>query len=205
MGAYAPVSIVDDALLTRVLDDVILPTLAALRDSGHPFRGLLYAGLMLTEQGPKVVEFNARFGDPETQVVLPLLRSSLLEPMLAIARGDSIRGAHLDWHDHAAVTTVLAAGGYPGAYRKGDPITIPDNVAAAEDVIVFHAGTALRDGRLVTNGGRVLAVTGIARSMHDAAERSRSAAAAIRFEGKQFRSDIGWRELTRRATVASDA
>ncbi|HEX7117167.1 MAG TPA: phosphoribosylamine--glycine ligase [Longimicrobiales bacterium] len=199
MGAYAPVSRVDAALLERIRREILLPTLAALREDGRPFQGLLYAGLMLTADGPKVVEFNARFGDPETEALLPLLRSSLLEPMLGIARGDTITTSRLDWHDGYALTTVLASGGYPGAYDKGKPITIPAEVAQADDVVVFHAGTALKDGRLVTAGGRVLAVTAVAPTIEQAARRSRDAADAIDFEGKRYRRDIGWRELTRRA------
>ncbi len=199
MGAYAPVSRVDAALLERVRREILLPTLAAMRDDGRPFRGLLYAGLMLTADGPRVVEFNARFGDPETQALLPLLRSSLLEPVLGIARGDTITTSGLDWHGGYALTTVLASAGYPGAYEKGKPIEIPANIAEADDVVVFHAGTELRDGRLVTAGGRVLAVTAIAPTIERAAERSRAAAEAIEFEGKQYRRDIGWRELKRHA------
>ena len=200
MGAYAPVAIATDALLDEVRRTILLPTLAALRDDGHEFRGLLYAGLMLTASGPKVIEFNARFGDPETQVVVPLLRSSLLEPMLAIARGGSIRGLKLDWHAGAALTTVLAAGGYPGNYSRGTTVTIPPAVHEAPDVFVYHAGTALKDGRLVTSGGRVLAATALAADMRGAAERSRWAADAIHFDGKYYRSDIGWRELARTST-----
>jgi phosphoribosylamine---glycine ligase len=199
MGAYAPVSRVDAALLERVRREILFPTLAALREDRHPFRGLLYAGLMITEDGPKVVEFNARFGDPETEALLPLLRSSLLEPMLGIARGDTITTSRLEWHDGYALTTVLASAGYPGAYEKGKPITIPRDVAEADDIVVFHAGTELRDGQLVTSGGRVLAVTAVAPTIEQAAERSRAAAEAIQFEGKQFRRDIGWRELKRHA------
>ncbi len=199
MGAYAPASIVDADMLRRIRDDIFTPVLAALHEDGRTFRGLLYAGLMLTAEGPKVVEFNARFGDPETQAVLPLLESSLLEPMLAIARGDSIAGATLAWRPDAALTTVLAAAGYPGAYEKGKEIRIPAWVEEAEDVIVFHAGTRREDGRLVTSGGRVLAVTGVGRTLAEAAERSRAAAAAIEFDGKHNRRDIGWRELERGA------
>ncbi|HEX6938478.1 MAG TPA: phosphoribosylamine--glycine ligase [Longimicrobiales bacterium] len=202
MGAFAPVSRVDAALLDRIRREILLPTLAALRDDGRPFLGLLYAGLMLTADGPKVVEFNARFGDPETEALLPLLRSSLLEPMLGIARGDTITTSHLDWHDGCALTTVLASGGYPGGYEKGKPITIPADIAEADDIVVFHAGTELRDGRLVTAGGRVLAVTAVAPTIEQAAARSRAAAEAIHFEGKRYRRDIGWRELRRRAGVA---
>jgi phosphoribosylamine---glycine ligase len=199
MGAYAPVSISSEPLLERVRREIVEPTLAALREDGHPFRGLLYAGLMLTDAGPRVIEFNARFGDPETQVVLPLLASSLLDPMLAIGRGESVRGMRLDWRAGAAVTTVLAAAGYPGPVQKGAPIDIPAGIEAAGDVIIYHAGTALRDGVLVTSGGRVLNVTGLGRDMQEAARRSREAAEAIRFEGRQFRRDIGWRELARLA------
>jgi phosphoribosylamine--glycine ligase len=202
MGAYAPVSIVDDALLDRVRLEIVLPTLAALREDGHPFRGLLYAGLMLTADGPKVIEFNARFGDPETQAILPLLESSLLDPMLAIARGESIHGMQLSWRPAAAVTTVLASAGYPGTFAKGKEITIPVEVTEARDVIVYHAGTTLRDGSAVTSGGRVLAVTGVAADLQQAAERSRWAAGLIEFEGKQYRRDIGWRELARLASSA---
>lgn len=202
MGAYAPVSRVDAALLERIRREILFPTLAALREDRRPFRGLLYAGLMLTADGPKVVEFNARFGDPETEALLPLLRSSLLEPMLGIARGDTITTSRLEWHDGYALTTVLASAGYPGVYETGKPITIPSDVAEADDIVVFHAGTELRDGQLVTSGGRVLAVTAVAPTIEQAAERSRAAAEAIQFEGKHYRRDIGWRELKRHARAS---
>jgi phosphoribosylamine---glycine ligase len=203
MGAYAPVSLATPALLERITREVLEPTVAALAEEGRPFRGLLYAGLMLTPGGPRVVEFNGRFGDPETQVVLPLLRSSLLDPLVAVARGEKIGGTRLEWREGAAVTTVVAAGGYPGSYRSGDEIEIPDSVSRAADVLVFHAGTRRDDDRLVTSGGRVLAVTGLGRSVADAAERSRNAAEAIRFEGAYFRRDIAWREIERAASSAS--
>ncbi len=203
MGAYAPVSMVDDALLERIRREIFLPVLDTLRKDGRPFRGLLYAGLMLTSDGPRVVEFNARFGDPETQVLLPLLASSLLEPMLAIARGESLEGHALEWHDGAALATVLASRGYPESSEKGVAITIPEWIEEAEDLHVFHAGTARRDSRLLTNGGRVLAVTAVAADVPSAATRSREAAAAIGFEGRQFRTDIGWRELDRRARASA--
>ena len=195
MGAYAPVSIGTPALIERVVRDVFEPTLAAMREARTPYRGLLYAGLMLTPDGPKVVEFNARFGDPETQVVLPMLRSSLLEPMLEIARGGSLAGASLDWREGAALTTVLASRGYPDDYPKGIDIHVPG--ALADDVIVFHAGTKRVGERLLTDGGRVMAVTGVGPTLDEAAARSRQAAEAIEFDGKHFRRDIGWRELAR--------
>jgi len=157
---------------------------------------------MLTERGPRVVEFNARFGDPETEAILPLLESDLLEPMLAVARGQPLAGGALRWRDAHAVTTVVAAPGYPDAPRTGARIELP---APAPDVTIFHAGTA-RDasGALVTAGGRVLAVTATANTLAAAQRASAEAAAAVRFEGRQFRTDIGWRELRRNARAPGD-
>ena len=194
MGAYAPVGFVTDALMEEVAERIVAPVLRALAEGGSPFSGLLYAGLMITADGPRVVEFNCRFGDPETQAVLPLLSSSLLEPMLAVAEGSGFSGHAPAFADAAAVTTVLAADGYPGAYRKGAPITIP---SLPGGVHVFHAGTALESDRLVTSGGRVLAVTAVDRDFGRAQAASRDAAAAISFAGRQFRGDIGWREAER--------
>jgi phosphoribosylamine--glycine ligase len=198
MGAYAPVSLATPELMERVEREILRPTVAAMAAEGCPFRGLLYAGLMLTPDGPKVVEFNCRFGDPETQVVLPLLQSSLLAPILEIARGGSLAGVRLGWSPQAAATTVLASGGYPGDYPSGVPIHLPAELHGSDDVIVFHAGTGRADdGALVTTGGRVLAITALAPTVAAAAERSRAAAESIRFEGKHFRRDIGWREIER--------
>jgi phosphoribosylamine--glycine ligase len=198
MGAYAPVSIATPELLARVRAEILEPTVAGLAKEGRSFRGLLYAGLMLTETGPRVVEFNCRFGDPETQVVLPLLRSSLLEPLHEIARGGSIEGLALDWSGGAAVATVLASAGYPGGHPTGIPIDLPPDLESAGDLVVFHAGTKRGDdGRLATSGGRVLAVTGLAPTVAAAAEKSRAAAERIRFEGRYFRGDIARREVER--------
>jgi len=199
MGAYAPVSLADGALLERVRDQILTPTLAALRDEGSPFRGLLYAGLMLTADGPRVVEFNCRFGDPETQAVLPLTEGLLLPLLRVVAEGGSLAGARLETRQGAALTTVLASEGYPGPYAKGREIHMPDGLLAADDVVVFHAGTTLDDGRLVTSGGRVLAVTGLGATLAEAHRASLRAAEAIEFEGRQFRRDIGWREMARGA------
>jgi len=196
MGAYAPVSIATPELVEEALERVFLPTLRALAEQGAPFRGLLYAGLMKTTGGLRVVEFNARFGDPETQVVLPLLESSLFELLMAAATG-SVAGMQPRWRRGAAVTTVVASGGYPGSYAKGKTIDL-SAVPEGEDVVVYHAGTARNaDGDLVTSGGRVLAVTAVAPTFGEAADRSRDAAAAVAFEGAQFRRDIGWRERER--------
>jgi phosphoribosylamine--glycine ligase len=196
MGAYSPVSIADEAVIDEACSEVIAPTLAALAADGAPFKGVLYAGLMNTSEGLKVVEFNCRFGDPEAQVVLPLMESSLLDLLTAVAEGRSVAGMKPTAKAAAAVTTAVASGGYPGAYEKGKPLTIPDDLES-EDVIVFHAGTAMRDGSLVTAGGRVLAVTAMAKTFAGAAAASRAGAAAIEFDGAFFRGDIGWRERAR--------
>jgi phosphoribosylamine---glycine ligase len=199
MGAYAPVAIATDALIDDVVATIFGPTLAAMAAKGRPFTGLLYAGLMLTRDGPKVVEFNCRFGDPETQAMLPVARlsHSFTELVAAIARGEPIPAAATCSSLGAAVTTVLAAEGYPERPRAGAPIRIPEGL---DDVLVFHAGTA-RDprGDLVASGGRVLAVTGRGTTFEEAQRRSREAAARIEFAGKQYRDDIGWRESARGA------
>ncbi|HEX2076434.1 MAG TPA: phosphoribosylamine--glycine ligase [Longimicrobium sp.] len=203
MGAYAPVSIATPELMARVEAEILRPAVAAMAAEGHPFRGLLYAGLMVTAGGPKVVEFNARFGDPETQALLPLLHSSLLEPIRAIASGESVAGTVLEWSPGAAATTVLASAGYPGDPVTGVPIRIPAEVERREDVVLFHAGTRrTEEGGLVTSGGRVLAVTALAPTVAEAAERSRAAAESITFDGRHYRRDIGWREIRRAAAHA---
>jgi len=201
MGAYSPVSLVEQTpeLISVIADQIIEPTLAEMRRRGTPFTGLLYVGAMVTADGPKVVEFNCRFGDPETQAVLPAIarEDSLIESMSAVARGDSLPDNSELVATSAAVTTVLAAPGYPDAPTTGARIAIPEE---PDGVRVFHAGTK-RDGegQLVTAGGRVLAVTGVASSFDEAQARSQAFARQIQFEGKQFRADIGWRELARRA------
>jgi phosphoribosylamine--glycine ligase len=201
MGAYAPASIGDPELVQQVVVEIIDPTLAAMRDQGFPFRGLLYAGLMITPHGPKVVEFNCRFGDPETQALMPLLDSSLLELIACVSAGSIRDCAPPRWKALVAVATVLAAEGYPDKARAGDVIRFP---APAGDVEIFHAGTAIdpATGELVTAGGRVLAVTAMAPTLGEAAEQSLAYAERISFRGKQLRRDIGWRELTRSARAS---
>ncbi len=202
MGAYAPVSLGTPALVDQVVHRIFEPTLAAMRDAGTPFTGLLYAGLMVTSEGPKVVEFNARFGDPETEALLPLLESELLPLLRRVANGDGLDGAELRWRDAHSVATVVAAEGYPDAPKRGMPIRLPPQRSGVQ---IFHVGTA-RDasGTLVTAGGRVFAVTAIAATLTEARDASVSAASAIDFEGKRFRRDIGWRELERHAGAARD-
>ena len=195
-GGFFFDSVIVMATVSRCVRRGIAPTLAAMRARGTPFTGLLYAGLMLTSDGPKVVEFNCRFGDPETQAVLPALSDAtpIAELMHIIARGDRLPNAQLH-ASRAAVTTVLAATGYPEHPRTGDPIVIP---SVPEGVVVFHAGTK-RDahGALLTAGGRVAAVTGLGDTMQQAQQRSQAFASRIDFADKQYRADIGWRELAR--------
>ena len=199
MGAYAPVTIATPALVELVERTIFAPTLDALRAHDAAFTGVLYAGLMLTADGPKVVEFNCRFGDPETEAILPLLRSNLLEPIATIARGDRLTPAPLEWSDSCAVTTVVAAPGYPESARTGAVINPPES---GEDAYIFHAGTTQSDdGKLRTAGGRVFAVTAVDPDFESAAQKSANLAAAVDFDGRQYRRDIGWRELSRRARV----
>jgi phosphoribosylamine--glycine ligase len=206
MGAYAPVSVAEDdpRLVENIQAAIVDPTLHALRQHGSPFTGLLYAGLMLTTDGPKVVEFNCRFGDPETQAVLPVLSDdvSLLDLMTRVGRGERLpSGAMVGRRGHA-VTTVVAATGYPDDPRTGDVVDLPP---VPDQVLVFHAGTR-RDasGALVSSGGRVLAATGLGDSFEDAQRRSSDYAARVGLADKHYRSDIGWRERAR-ATVAGGA
>ena len=200
MGAYCPVSIAQSAALMQEIElRIVRPTLAAMRTRGTPFTGLLYVGVMLTRTGPKVVEFNCRFGDPETEAVLPTLGPgvSLAETMFQIARGNMVADRNCWSTSCFAVTTVLAAERYPEPPILGDVIDLPQG---SEDVLVFHAGTK-RDatGSLVTAGGRVFAVTGLGGTLLEAQQRSHQFASDVHYRRKHFRTDIGWRELSRRA------
>jgi phosphoribosylamine--glycine ligase len=211
MGAYLPVELsvvperdsAEAATQCRECGVIISQTLRALAARGRPFTGLLYAGLMITRNGPRVVEFNCRFGDPETQALLPLLemQPTLLDLMLAVGRGEKIGSATARATAGACVTTVLAAANYPETPRTGDAITLP---APEEGIIVFHAGTA-RDatGQLITAGGRVLAVSAVGETVEIAKQRSLAYAERVHFEGKQLRTDIGWREIARQKKKAS--
>ena len=195
MGAYAPVSFATPDLLARVEREIFLPTLAELERRGTPFTGLLYAGLMIAPDGsPWVIEFNCRFGDPETQVVLPLLDGGLIELLMAAAKGMPLPPVRPSAHS-ASVTTVLAAEGYPDAPKKGAAITIPEKLP--HGVTVFHAGTSNAGGTLHATGGRVLTVTAVAPTFREAQARSRAACEMIGFPGKVWRADIGWRESGR--------
>lgn len=199
MGAYCPVSLTTPTLLQAVERIVLLPTLAQLEREGAPFSGLLYAGLMIAPDGaPSVVEFNCRFGDPETQAVLLLLDGGVTDLLFAAARGESLPAIRI--RPGAAVTTVLAAAGYPDRPERGAEITIPADLP--DGVTVFHAGTALVDGVLRANGGRVLAVTGSGATFGAAQAASRAGAEAIGLAGKVWRRDIGWREAARAGLIS---
>jgi phosphoribosylamine--glycine ligase len=189
MGAYAPVPFVEEAVAERIRTEILEHTVRAMAEEGVPYRGVLYAGLMLTEEGPRVLEFNCRFGDPETQVLMPRLRSEPAELLLACARGD-LGNAEANLRPGACVTVVLASGGYPGPYETGFVIEGLDAAERVEGATVFHSGTADRQGRVVTAGGRVLSVSATGSSIAEARDRAYEASARVSFEGMRHRTDI---------------
>jgi len=197
MGSYCPVPGFEQRAIDAAMERVVEPVVAALRRRGITYRGVLYAGLIVTEDGIKVLEFNCRFGDPETQAVLPRLDSDLLEHCAAAANGD-LAGARALWKPQDCVTVVLASAGYPASSHKGDVIDGLADAAAMDDVTVYHAGTALDDGRVVTAGGRVLAVSGLGDGFAAARERVYRAVDAISFDGRQVRPDIAERAVKAR-------
>ena len=199
MGAFSPSPLIDAGMQARVLREIVEPVLRGMRAEGTEYRGFLYAGLMMTCDGPKVIEYNVRFGDPEAQAVLPLIDGDLLAPLAAAADGD-LRGHAITLRDRVSVGVVLAAGGYPGPVRNGAPISGLEAAARLPDVTIFHAGTAMRDGQIVTAGGRVLTVVATAPDYRSAIDRAYQAVALISFDGMQYRRDIG-----RKAVASSQA
>lgn len=195
MGAYSPAPCMTPALISEALEKIVKPTVKALADKGHPYRGVLYAGLILTKDGPKLIEYNARFGDPETQVVLPRLTSDLLLLLMASAEG-RLASYKATWRDEFALTVVMAGEGYPGEPIKGSPINDLDKDLGKE-IQVFHAGTAEKNGALVSNGGRVLNVTALGKTAKEAQMRAYDAISRISFPHSFYRRDIGWRALAR--------
>jgi phosphoribosylamine--glycine ligase len=189
MGAYSPVPSVDETARKRIDEEILKPAIRALAEEGIRYRGVLYAGLMVTDEGPRVLEFNARFGDPETQAVLPRLEADLPELLVASADG-GLAGHAVRWTPEACVTVVLASGGYPGEYRTGLPIEGLDRLRNLDKTVVFHAGTGWRDGRVVTAGGRVLGVSALGKDLADARTRAYDAADRLSFEGLHRRADI---------------
>jgi phosphoribosylamine---glycine ligase len=200
MGSYSPVPAFGPGEVGEIADQVHRPVVSAMARRGTPFHGVLYAGLMMTADGPKVLEFNCRFGDPETQAVLPRLRSDLVELCRASREPGGLDGVEAKFKDDWAVTVVLASAGYPESSSVGDVITGLDQAAAVEDVEVTHAGTAERDGEVVTAGGRVLNVTGVGATATEARQRAYDAADLIEFDGRQLRSDIAARATERETT-----
>ena len=192
MGAYAPVPFVPQATLDAITDKILRPAVAAIRGTGLPYRGVLYAGVMLTNNGPHCLEFNCRFGDPETQVVLPLLQTDLFELLLSVVEGELKPGA-AKFSNRASVCVVMASGGYPGAYQTGKEITGLEAAAKLDAVAVFHAGTRKSDDGIVTSGGRVLSVTATGDTFDEAQARCYAGVGRIKFDGAQYRTDIGSR------------
>ena len=195
MGTYAPAPVMTPAMTERAVEEILKPTIAAMEKEGRTYRGCLYLGLMITDDGPKVVEFNARFGDPETQVVLPLLDGDLAQIMLACTAG-TLADVPIHWKDGAAVCVVLAAGGYPGSYEKGHEISGIED-AAKLGALVFHAGTASQGDRIVTNGGRVLGVVGRGADIASAVQAAYASVGQISFKDAYYRKDIAHRALRR--------
>jgi phosphoribosylamine---glycine ligase len=204
MGAYSPAPRVDRAMCERIMREIVRPTIAALATEAEPYRGVLYAGLMLTSEGPKVVEFNCRFGDPECQAIMVRGDVDLVPLLLAAARSETLDGRWaMDWDDairESAVAIAIASKGYPGAYKTGIPIDGIERAEKHPGVRVFHAGTAWREERLVTNGGRVLNVTAVGHDLESAIAQAYRAAAEIRFDGMHYRRDIGRKGLAERRT-----
>lgn len=193
MGAYSPAPVYTEALSAEVNKTIIEPTIAAMAAEGTPFTGILYTGLMLTEKGPRVLEYNVRFGDPETQPIMVRMKSDIVALFQACVDG-KLDEATLEWHDEAAVCVIMASGGYPASSEKGVPIYGLDDIAA-EEAIVFHSGTAEKDGEIVTNGGRVLGVTAKDATIKGAIDKAYAAVEKINFDHMQFRRDIGARAL----------
>ncbi|MBR6511189.1 MAG: phosphoribosylamine--glycine ligase [Phascolarctobacterium sp.] len=196
MGTYAPAPVMTDVLRLKATEIVLKPVVAAMAAEGTPYQGCLYAGLMINGDSVKVVEFNCRFGDPETQVIMPLLDGDLAEIMLACATG-TLDEVEVAWHDKAAVCVVMASGGYPGKYENGKEITGLAEANADEATVVFHAGTKAVDGKVVTAGGRVLGVTSVDKNIRDARDRAYAAVEKVKFDQVFYRKDIAWRALKR--------
>jgi phosphoribosylamine---glycine ligase len=196
MGAYSPAPIVDAAMSARVMSDIIEPTLRAMKALGAPYQGVLYAGLMIVAGAPKLIEYNVRFGDPECQVLMPRLMSDLVPALLA-SRDGVLKSVDLRWYPDAALTVVMAANGYPGPYEKGSAIDGLQEATAVEGVEIFHAGTKQDGAHIVANGGRVLDVTALGKSVSQARTRAYEALSRIRWPEGFYRHDIGWRAIER--------
>jgi phosphoribosylamine--glycine ligase len=196
MGAYSPAPVMTDAMNRRVMAEIIMPTVAAMKKTGAPFKGVLFAGLMITKDGPQLIEYNVRFGDPECQVLMLRMMSDLV-PALTAARDRQLKNFDLRWHDTAALTVVMAAKGYPGDYQKGTVINGLDAAGQVDGVQIFHAGTKSQDGKIVAAGGRVLSVCASGKTVAEAQARAYSAVDKINWPQGFCRRDIGWRAILR--------
>jgi phosphoribosylamine--glycine ligase len=196
MGAYSPAPVLNPALEREVMSSIVQPTVDAMRARGTLYQGVLYAGLMITQEGPKLIEYNCRFGDPECQALMPRLKSDLLSALIA-ARDGVLGTFDLRWRNEVALAVVMAAKGYPGPYDKGDEIKGLSDAEQVEGVEIFHAGTMMRDGRIFANGGRVLNVCAVGRDVREAQARAYQAVARIDWPGGFCRHDIGWRAIAR--------
>ena len=196
MGAYSPAPVLTDAICARIMDEMVMPTLRALKAMGAPYKGVLYAGVMVTDQGPKLVEYNARFGDPEAQVLMLRMMSDIVPALLACADGQ-LKNFSLRWFDEAALTVIMATKGYPGDYGKGSVIEGLDEAAKVEGVEIFHAGTVAKDGKIIANGGRVLNVCAVGKTVAEAQHRAYEAVDRINWPEGFCRRDIGWQAVKR--------
>jgi phosphoribosylamine---glycine ligase len=196
MGAYSPAPVLTPAMEARVMREIVLPTVAGMRARGTPFAGILYAGLMITADGPKLIEYNVRFGDPECQVLMPRMKTDLVAALLAACDG-VLKSFDVRWWDEAALTVVMAAQGYPGAFERGSEIRGIAEAEALDDVLVFHAGTREEDGRILANGGRVLSVTATGKTVAEAQVRAYAAVDRIHWPEGFCRRDIGWKAVGR--------
>jgi len=196
MGAYSPAPNINAAMADRVMAEIVMPTLRAMKAMGAPYKGVLYAGLMITADGPKLIEYNARFGDPETQVLMLRLMSDLV-PALQASRDGQLKAFDLRWYPEPALTVVMAAKGYPGNYARGSAIEGLDDAAKVEGVEIFHAGTKAEGGKILADGGRVLNVSAVGKTVRQAQARAYDAIARIRWPEGFYRHDIGWRAIER--------
>jgi phosphoribosylamine--glycine ligase len=199
MGAYSPAPVVTEEIMSQITREILVPVVDSMNRNGTPYKGVLYAGIMITPAGPRVLEFNVRFGDPETQPILMRLKSDLLQVCLAVCDG-TLEDVTLQWDPRPAVCVVMASGGYPDNYQKGKKITGLDEAEQIQDVIVFHAGTKTQNGDIVTDGGRVLGVTALGQTIADAKIRAYQAVEKIKFEGAYYRRDIADKAIKKRKT-----
>jgi phosphoribosylamine--glycine ligase len=196
MGAYSPAPVVSEKIHREVMEKIMIPTVRGMAKEGREYQGVLYAGLMIKDEKARVLEFNARFGDPEAQPLLMRMKSDLI-PVLEATIDKKLAGQKIQWEERPSVCVVMASGGYPGSYEKGKPISGLRDAAKVRDAFVFHAGTALKGGRVVTNGGRVLGVTALGSGIQEAIQTAYEAVAKISWEGVYYRKDIGRKAIQR--------